>query len=159
MGATVESWPAEAAQPKPVFSTFVLTVSDASEKVILYLTLIGKFRGQGYPPLPPSVTKITWVVLLLYHFAQFNQNLIFTSQSLALHLDLPRHDSNQIGDIARIFMFMIHDGGSRRHSSELFSHFSDKQKGGKLFIHFIHSNFQIQSYLFHGLVYKCGTCQ
>lgn len=35
MGATVESWPAEAAQPKPVFSTFVLTVSDASEKVYM----------------------------------------------------------------------------------------------------------------------------
>lgn len=33
MGATLEMWPAEAAQPKPVFSTFVLTVSDAKHKV------------------------------------------------------------------------------------------------------------------------------
>lgn len=33
MGATVELWPKEATQPKPVFSTFVLTVSDAKHKV------------------------------------------------------------------------------------------------------------------------------
>lgn len=33
MGATLEVWPTEAAQPKPVFSTFVLTVSDAKHKV------------------------------------------------------------------------------------------------------------------------------
>lgn len=33
MGATLEAWPAEACQPDPIFSTFVLTVSDASEKV------------------------------------------------------------------------------------------------------------------------------
>lgn len=33
MGATVEMWPAQASQPAPVFSTFVLTVSDAKHKV------------------------------------------------------------------------------------------------------------------------------
>ncbi|XP_072394333.1 DENN domain-containing protein Crag isoform X1 [Diabrotica undecimpunctata] len=33
MGATLEMWPKEATQPKPVFSTFVLTVSDAKHKV------------------------------------------------------------------------------------------------------------------------------
>ncbi|KAK2718660.1 hypothetical protein QYM36_005859, partial [Artemia franciscana] len=33
MGATIEAWAATASEPKPVFSTFVLTVSDASEKV------------------------------------------------------------------------------------------------------------------------------
>ncbi|KAJ3666052.1 hypothetical protein Zmor_001507 [Zophobas morio] len=33
MGATLELWPKEATQPKPVFSTFVLTVSDAKYKV------------------------------------------------------------------------------------------------------------------------------
>ncbi|XP_068081493.1 DENN domain-containing protein Crag isoform X2 [Anabrus simplex] len=33
MGSTVECWPATATQPRPVFSTFVLTVSDAAEKV------------------------------------------------------------------------------------------------------------------------------
>ncbi|KAG5889364.1 hypothetical protein JTB14_009157 [Gonioctena quinquepunctata] len=33
MGATLELWPQEATQPKPVFSTFVLTVSDAKHKV------------------------------------------------------------------------------------------------------------------------------
>lgn len=33
MGATLELWPKEAAQPKPIFSTFVLTVSDAKHKV------------------------------------------------------------------------------------------------------------------------------
>ncbi|CAG9857977.1 unnamed protein product [Phyllotreta striolata] len=33
MGATLESWPKEASQPRPVFSTFVLTVSDAKHKV------------------------------------------------------------------------------------------------------------------------------
>ncbi|XP_063215906.1 DENN domain-containing protein Crag isoform X2 [Bacillus rossius redtenbacheri] len=33
MGATVESWPSCAKQPRPVFSTFVLTVRDASEKL------------------------------------------------------------------------------------------------------------------------------
>lgn len=35
MGATLEAWPAEASQPDPIFSTFVLTVSDASEKVCI----------------------------------------------------------------------------------------------------------------------------
>jgi hypothetical protein len=33
MGATLERWPINAATPKPVFSTFVFTVSAASEKV------------------------------------------------------------------------------------------------------------------------------
>ncbi|KOB72125.1 Uncharacterized protein OBRU01_06281 [Operophtera brumata] len=33
MGATLELWPNNAATPKPVFSTFVLTVSDATDKV------------------------------------------------------------------------------------------------------------------------------
>ncbi|KAJ0175098.1 hypothetical protein K1T71_009239 [Dendrolimus kikuchii] len=33
MGATLELWPNTAATPRPVFSTFVLTVSDGSEKV------------------------------------------------------------------------------------------------------------------------------
>lgn len=33
MGATLELWPQEASQPRPVFSTFVLTVSDAKHKV------------------------------------------------------------------------------------------------------------------------------
>ncbi|XP_059061581.1 DENN domain-containing protein Crag isoform X2 [Achroia grisella] len=33
MGATLELWPNLAAQPKPVFSTFVLTVADATDKV------------------------------------------------------------------------------------------------------------------------------
>ncbi|XP_046401074.1 DENN domain-containing protein Crag isoform X3 [Ischnura elegans] len=33
MGSTIECWPAKAAQPRPIFSTFVLTVSDAAEKV------------------------------------------------------------------------------------------------------------------------------
>lgn len=36
MGATLEAWPVEACQPDPVFSTFVLTVSDASEKVCIF---------------------------------------------------------------------------------------------------------------------------
>ena len=34
MGATLEWWQINAATPKPVFSTFVLTVSDAAEKVL-----------------------------------------------------------------------------------------------------------------------------
>lgn len=33
MGATLECWPVTAKQPEPVFSTFVLTVSDAAQKV------------------------------------------------------------------------------------------------------------------------------
>lgn len=33
MGATLELWPEEATEPKPLFSTFVLTVSDAKHKV------------------------------------------------------------------------------------------------------------------------------
>ncbi|XP_026750235.2 DENN domain-containing protein Crag isoform X2 [Galleria mellonella] len=33
MGATLELWPNIASQPKPVFSTFVLTVADATDKV------------------------------------------------------------------------------------------------------------------------------
>lgn len=33
MGSSVECWPVTATQPRPVFSTFVLTVSDAAEKV------------------------------------------------------------------------------------------------------------------------------
>ncbi|XP_031337524.1 DENN domain-containing protein Crag-like isoform X3 [Photinus pyralis] len=33
MGSTLELWPVKAAQPAPVFSTFILTVSDAKHKV------------------------------------------------------------------------------------------------------------------------------
>ncbi|KDR07911.1 C-myc promoter-binding protein [Zootermopsis nevadensis] len=33
MGSSIECWPSTATQPRPVFSTFVLTVSDAAEKV------------------------------------------------------------------------------------------------------------------------------
>ncbi|KAK7602604.1 hypothetical protein V9T40_008193 [Parthenolecanium corni] len=33
MGATLEAWPTKAQQPPPVFSTFVLTVSDAAQKI------------------------------------------------------------------------------------------------------------------------------
>ncbi|GBP34415.1 DENN domain-containing protein 4C [Eumeta japonica] len=33
MGATLEMWPNTASKPKPVFSTFVLTVADATDKV------------------------------------------------------------------------------------------------------------------------------
>ncbi|XP_015433797.1 PREDICTED: DENN domain-containing protein 4C [Dufourea novaeangliae] len=33
MGATIECWPKMACKPKPVFSTFVLTVADAAQKV------------------------------------------------------------------------------------------------------------------------------
>jgi uDENN domain. len=33
MGSSLECWAATATQPRPVFSTFVLTVSDAAEKV------------------------------------------------------------------------------------------------------------------------------
>lgn len=33
MGATVECWPKVASKPKPVFSTFVLTVDDAAQKI------------------------------------------------------------------------------------------------------------------------------
>ncbi|KAK9874779.1 hypothetical protein WA026_005585 [Henosepilachna vigintioctopunctata] len=33
MGATLEMWPKEASRPKPVFSSFVLTVSDAKYKI------------------------------------------------------------------------------------------------------------------------------
>ncbi|XP_076639422.1 DENN domain-containing protein Crag isoform X4 [Colletes latitarsis] len=33
MGATVECWPKVACKPKPVFSTFVLTVADAAQKI------------------------------------------------------------------------------------------------------------------------------
>ncbi|XP_050536921.1 DENN domain-containing protein Crag isoform X3 [Daktulosphaira vitifoliae] len=46
MGATLEAWPNQASQPKPVFSTFVLTVSDASEKVYgAAITFYEKFSG------------------------------------------------------------------------------------------------------------------
>ncbi|XP_012273297.1 DENN domain-containing protein 4C isoform X2 [Orussus abietinus] len=33
MGATIECWPKMASKPKPVFSTFVLTVADAAQKI------------------------------------------------------------------------------------------------------------------------------
>lgn len=33
MGATLELWPNIAASPKPVFSTFVLTINDGTVKV------------------------------------------------------------------------------------------------------------------------------
>lgn len=33
MGSTLELWPREATHPRPVFSTFVLTVSDAKHKI------------------------------------------------------------------------------------------------------------------------------
>lgn len=33
MGCSLEKWPKSAQEPVPIFSTFVLTVSDAAEKV------------------------------------------------------------------------------------------------------------------------------
>lgn len=44
MGATIECWPKKAQQPKPVFSTFVLT-SYSAEKVcnILYTVYFGMY--------------------------------------------------------------------------------------------------------------------
>ncbi|XP_050430710.1 DENN domain-containing protein Crag isoform X4 [Adelges cooleyi] len=46
MGATLEAWPNQASQPDPVFSTFVLTVSDASEKVYgAAITFYEKYNG------------------------------------------------------------------------------------------------------------------
>nr|CAH7749959.1 unnamed protein product [Callosobruchus chinensis] len=46
MGASLELWPSEATQPKPLFSTFVLTVSDAKHKV--YGSAITFY--EKYPP-------------------------------------------------------------------------------------------------------------
>lgn len=40
MGATLEAWSTNAQQPHPVFSTFVLTVSDAAQKVTKTLFFI-----------------------------------------------------------------------------------------------------------------------
>jgi uDENN domain len=48
MGATLEWWPINAATPKPVFSTFVLTVSDAAEKVLKIFTTANIYYEQTF---------------------------------------------------------------------------------------------------------------
>ncbi|XP_071449879.1 DENN domain-containing protein Crag isoform X2 [Hetaerina americana] len=53
MGSTVECWPAKATQPRPIFSTFVLTVSDAAEKV--YGSAVTFY--ERYPPEKLSVDQ------------------------------------------------------------------------------------------------------
>ena len=47
MGATIECWPKIASKPKPVFSTFVLTVADAAQKI--YGSAI-TFYEEAIPP-------------------------------------------------------------------------------------------------------------
>ncbi|GLV31716.1 Calmodulin-binding protein related to a Rab3 GDP/GTP exchange protein [Carabus blaptoides fortunei] len=51
MGSTLEMWPTQASQPRPVFSTFVLTVSDAKHKVYgSALTFYEKFPVSKLTP-------------------------------------------------------------------------------------------------------------
>ncbi|XP_066252860.1 DENN domain-containing protein Crag isoform X1 [Euwallacea similis] len=48
MGSTLELWPIEASKPRPVFSTFVLTVSDAKHKVYgSALTFYEKYTAEN----------------------------------------------------------------------------------------------------------------
>lgn len=60
MGATLEMWPTEASQPRPVFSTFVLTVSDAKHKVYgSALTFYEKFPVSKLTPEQAEQLKYT----------------------------------------------------------------------------------------------------
>ncbi|XP_059479083.1 C-myc promoter-binding protein isoform X2 [Neocloeon triangulifer] len=56
MGATVECWPAEAAQPKPLFSTFVLTVADGTE--MIYGSAISFYERVPDDNLTPNQRKL-----------------------------------------------------------------------------------------------------
>ncbi|XP_013140292.1 PREDICTED: DENN domain-containing protein 4C [Papilio polytes] len=51
MGATLELWPNNAAPPKPVFSTFVLTVADATDKV--YGSAVTFYERYAHEQLSP----------------------------------------------------------------------------------------------------------
>nr|XP_023017327.1 DENN domain-containing protein 4C isoform X2 [Leptinotarsa decemlineata] len=60
MGATLELWPQEATQPKPVFSTFVLTVSDAKHKVYgSAVTFYEKISEEELSPKQKELLKLS----------------------------------------------------------------------------------------------------
>ncbi|XP_037292276.1 DENN domain-containing protein Crag isoform X2 [Manduca sexta] len=56
MGATLELWPNNAASPKPVFSTFVLTVADATEKV--YGSAVTFYESYPYTQLTETQMEL-----------------------------------------------------------------------------------------------------
>lgn len=56
MGATLELWPNNAASPKPVFSTFVLTVADATEKV--YGSAVTFYESYPYSELTETQMEL-----------------------------------------------------------------------------------------------------
>lgn len=55
MGASLEVWPQEATQPRPVFSTFVLTVSDATHKI--YGSAVTFYENYPIDKLTPTQAK------------------------------------------------------------------------------------------------------
>ncbi|XP_049872038.1 DENN domain-containing protein Crag isoform X2 [Pectinophora gossypiella] len=61
MGATLELWPNNAATPKPVFSTFVLTVADATDKV--YGSAVTFYESYPYAQLTEyQMEQLGWRV-------------------------------------------------------------------------------------------------
>ncbi|CAH0399446.1 unnamed protein product [Chilo suppressalis] len=59
MGATLELWPNNAVTPKPVFSTFVLTVADATDKV--YGSAVTFYESYPYTQLSESqMEQLGW---------------------------------------------------------------------------------------------------
>ncbi|XP_061379394.1 DENN domain-containing protein Crag isoform X3 [Danaus plexippus] len=58
MGATLEVWPNNASSPKPVFSTFVLTVADATDKV--YGSAVTFYERYTNPLSESQMDQLGW---------------------------------------------------------------------------------------------------
>lgn len=84
MGATLELWSKEAAQPKPVFSTFVLTVSDAKHKV--YGSAV-----TFYEPYPKE--KLSNEQRELLEYAEDSENVLNVNKSICILSHWPFADT------------------------------------------------------------------
>lgn len=81
MGATLELWPNTAATPRPVFSTFVLTVADATEKV--YGSAVTFYESYEYTQLTePQMDLLGWRVGVTHdtHSVHANKSICLLSR-------------------------------------------------------------------------------
>jgi hypothetical protein len=104
MGSTLELWPKEATRPKPVFSTFVLTVSDAKYKVYgSAVTFYEKFPPDqlsdeqkellGYSENSDYVLNMNKSICLLSHWPFSDA---FETWLLFLHVSFARFEVVQL---------------------------------------------------------------
>ena len=84
MGVSLEVWPKDAVQPRPVFSTFVLTVSDAKQKV--YGSALSFYEDF-------SANLLTKEQEILLEFDENSENSLHVNKSICVLSHWPFSDS------------------------------------------------------------------